>query len=41
LSATIIVGNSKIEKIAEEIEDMEKRLCCKAITYHNYEAVLK
>lgn len=41
LSATIVIGNSKVEKISEEIIDMERKLCCKAITYHDYEAVLK
>ncbi|CAL8072085.1 unnamed protein product [Orchesella dallaii] len=41
LTATIIIGNSKIEEIPKEINDIEKLLCCKAVTHRNYEEVLK
>ena len=39
LTATII--NGKKVHVAKEVEDMEKRLCAKALTYHRYEEVLK
>ncbi|ODN02769.1 Endoribonuclease Dicer 3, partial [Orchesella cincta] len=41
LTATIIIGKSKVADIPKEIKDIEKLLCCKAVTHRNYEEVLR
>lgn len=41
LTATIIKGQSNPEKIPQDINDIEKLLCCRAVTHRNYEEVLK
>lgn len=41
LTATIIKGQSKTEKIPTDVSEIEKLLCCKAVTHRNYEEVLK
>ncbi|XP_021960857.1 endoribonuclease dcr-1 [Folsomia candida] len=39
LSATIVVGNSKVNRIAQNISEIETRFCSKAVTYHDYQSV--
>ncbi|XP_021945451.1 endoribonuclease Dicer [Folsomia candida] len=42
LSATIVVGNRyEVDKISDDISEIESKLCSKAITYHDYKAVLR
>lgn len=41
LTATIIKGQSSKEAIPKDIKDIEKRLCCKAVTHRNYEEILR
>lgn len=41
LTATIIKGKSKADRIPWDIEEIEQLLCCKAVTHRNYEEVLK
>jgi hypothetical protein len=41
LTATIIRGIKNVHNIPEDVLIMEKSMHCRAVTYHDYEEVLK
>lgn len=41
LTATIIKGKGNLGEIPTEVREVEETMCAKAVTYHDYEEVLR